>query len=134
MGTRAITVVKDEENKKIIEMYSQYDGYPDGLGQDLIDFIKSGTMVSGFSNSNEIQFNGIGCFAGQLVANFKDGVGGFYLHSPTTDFKNKTKYYNIYYAEYYYEIDSKLNIKCWDTYTGKEVPFKDGKFIEKEEE
>jgi len=120
MGTRAIVTVKDEENNKIIEMYSQYDGYPKGLGQDLKEFVKSKEMVNGIGVNREV-FNGIYCFAAQLVAYFKDEAGGYYLYPPTKNYKNKVKYWDKYNAEYYYEIDSDLNVRCWDTYENKEI-------------
>lgn len=109
MGTRSITTVLDEDGNKIIEMYKQYDGYPSGLGIKLQDFISSGKIA-----------NGISCFTAQLIKHFKEGAGGIYLHTPTTNTKDKKEYYELYGAEYYYEIDSNLNIRCWDTCTGKE--------------
>ena len=123
MGTRSITVVKDKNGNKIIEMYKQFDGYPEGLGKELKEFIASGTMVNGIpcSKDKEVKFfNGIECFTAQLVAYFKDGPGNIYLHAPTTDYKNKKRYYDIYNAEYYYEIGSDLNLYCWNTYTNTE--------------
>lgn len=120
MGTRSITVVKDEEGNKIIEMYKQYDGYPEGLGIELREFITSGTMVNGLGK-DEAVFNGIACFAAQLIAHFKNGPGGIYLHAPTPDYCDKKKYDDMYTAEYYYEISADLVLTCWDTYTGKEI-------------
>ena len=32
MGTRSLTFVYDEDGKKLINMYRQYDGYPSGRG------------------------------------------------------------------------------------------------------
>ena len=125
MGTRSITVVKDKSNKKIIEMYAQYDGYPEGLGDELARFIESKEMVNGIGGDNRV-FNGINCFAGQLIAHLKgEEPGGFYLHAPTHDVENKRFYSEKYFAEYYYEIDADLNIKCWDTYKNKivSIPF-----------
>jgi len=125
MGTRSITVVKDELGRKIIEMYKQYDGYPSGFGVELRDFIKSGKLVNGIPvGDSSKMFNGMNCFAAQLVAEFKDGAGGVYLHYPEEDFKNKKKYADLYNAEYYYEIaweNDVLTLKCWDTYENKEV-------------
>ena len=122
MSTRGIVVVKDKNNRKIIEMYNQMDSYPEGMGQDLQNFIDSGKMVNGI-NLSETQrvFNGIDCFAAQLVAEMKDGAGGVYLNAPTKDYKNKKKYDEMYNAEYYYEINSDLKLKCWDTYKNKEI-------------
>ena len=127
MGTRAVTVVKDSKGKKIIEMASQFDGYPEGLGKKLREFINEGKVVNGFTreDKNSLTFNGVECFAAQLICRFKQGVGGFYLFSPTRNFKDKSKYADLYGAEYYYEIDSDLNLKCWDTYENKEISLED---------
>ena len=90
MGTRSITVVKNESESKIIEMYRQFDGYPSGMGQELIDFITPFAVVNGLGIDNpQTIANGMPCFAAQLVEHFKDGAGGTYLYTPTTDFKNK---------------------------------------------
>ncbi len=122
MSTRSITVVKDENGRKIIEMYRQMDGYPTGMGQDLKSFINSGKMVNGISRDEDYkQFNGIECFTAQLIADQKDGSGGIYLYAPKTDFKSKKRYSEVYGAEYYYEIDVELNLRCWDTYSGEEI-------------
>jgi len=120
MGTRSITTVKDENGNKIIEMYQQYDGYPSGVGKDLFLFIKSKKMVNGIGSDKNV-FNGINCFTAQLVTEFKDGAGNTYLHAPTKDHKNKKKYWDLYCAEFYYEITSDLNIKAWDTLQNIEV-------------
>lgn len=120
MGTRSITCVLNENGNKIIEMYKQYDGYPEGLGVELKEFIASGTMVNGLGSDTQV-FNGISCFAAQLVAHFKDGPGEIYLHAPTSKLKNKKEYTKRYSAEYYYEIDHNLNITCWDCYENQEV-------------
>jgi len=120
MGTRSITTVKDENGNKIIEMYQQYDGYPSGVGKDLFLFINSKKMVNGIGSDKNV-FNGINCFAAQLVTEFKDGAGNTYLHAPTKDHKNKKKYWDLYCAEFYYEITSDLNIKAWDTLQNIEV-------------
>lgn len=125
MGTRSIVVIKDEDNKKIIEMYRQYNGYPACAGAEYKDFIERFTLVNGLSiNENREVANGIGCFAAQFISHFKDGPGGYYLHAPTTDYVTKNKYWDIYNADYYYEItqvENKLHIRCWDCYENKEI-------------
>ena len=82
MGTRSLTFVYDGD-KPIMNMYRQYDGYLEGHGQELADFLISGKMVVGYSDTKTIQFNGMGCLAAQLIANFKHTVGGFYIHAVT---------------------------------------------------
>jgi len=88
MGTRSLTYVYDEYNgivspDPIVCMYRQFDGYPTGHGKELAEFLLSGRMVNGLSGmGKELQFNGMGCLAAQMVAKFKTSSGGFYLHAP----------------------------------------------------
>lgn len=42
MGTRNLTVVK-ANNKVKVAQYGQWDGYPEGVGQDIVDFLTSNT-------------------------------------------------------------------------------------------
>ena len=90
MGTRSLTFVYSETSNgekatPIINMYRQYDGYPSGHGVELAEFLSGGRLVNGLSGmGKERQFNGMGCLAAQMVANFKDGAGSFYLYPVTT--------------------------------------------------
>ena len=79
MGTRSLTFVY-EENKPIVNMYRQFDGYPSGHGQELAEFLLSGELVNGYSDGNAKVFNGMGCLAAQMIVNFKKSVGGFYIY------------------------------------------------------
>ena len=82
MGTRSLTYVYENE-APIICMYRQFDGYPSGHGIGLSKFLTQIEMGNGISGSPELfSFaNGMGCLAAQLVAHFKNSVGGFYIHS-----------------------------------------------------
>jgi len=80
MGTRSLTFVYEGE-MPIINMYRQFDGYPTGHGRELAEFLTSGKLVNGYSEKQSVQFNGMGCLAAQMIANFKNSVGGFYIHS-----------------------------------------------------
>jgi len=85
MGTRSLTYVYggDRETNPLICLYRQYDGYPAGHGQELIDFLKPIKLVNGLGSDNKQKVaNGMGCLAAQLVAHFKDGPGQFYLYEP----------------------------------------------------
>jgi hypothetical protein len=65
-------------------MYRQFDGYPSGHGQELIDFLKPIRLVNGLGvNEKSKVANGMGCLAAQMIANFKITVGGFYIHAVT---------------------------------------------------
>jgi len=89
MGTRSLTTVIEKGNwdgkdwkQKIVTMYRQMDGYPSGMGADLAEFLDGGEVVNGISlmDNKKVIFNGAGCLAAQMVAYFKDGPGGYYLH------------------------------------------------------
>lgn len=81
MGTRSLTIVKDQ-GEVVLNMYRQMDGYPTGHGQELADFLKPFQVVNGIGMTPEGKklANGLGCLAGQIVAHFKESVGGFYLY------------------------------------------------------
>jgi hypothetical protein len=81
MGTRSITRVKDEFGKVILTMYRQMDGYLEGHGADLVEFLSGIQLTNGIDirQSDIKTANGMGCLAAQLVAHFKDGPGGFYI-------------------------------------------------------
>jgi hypothetical protein len=81
MGTRSLTIVYDERQQPILNLYRQYDGYPSGHGAELARFLERGRLVNGLSGRDEPVFNGMGCLAAQMVANFKQTAGGFYIHS-----------------------------------------------------
>ncbi len=83
MGTRSTTKIY-EDGKIILSLYKQYDGYVDGWGKDLKDFIKKGTFVNGLSMDKKgLFFNGIGDFALLLVKEFKEESGGLYATTET---------------------------------------------------
>ena len=145
MGTRSLTTFistyKDEKTKKvksdkIVTMYRQYDGYPSGHGKELAEFIGQGKMVNGFgSNEPQLVFNGMGCLAAQVVANFKDGPGNIYLHrGGTTDCWEEWRYEVIYDGG-----EDVLTFKCIEVH-GKAVTRYEGtvqgflEFVAKEEE
>tara|TARA_R100000781_G_scaffold11034_4_gene10206 strand:- start:475 stop:909 length:435 start_codon:yes stop_codon:yes gene_type:complete len=95
MGTRSLTRVIPRQkglsydeghkhvSKSVINMYRQYDGYPQGHGLELAEFLSEFTVVNGLgadSYKSKIA-NGSGCLAAQLVQHFKDGPGNVYLYA-----------------------------------------------------
>lgn len=120
MGTRSLTHVietwKDHESGKqkkqcLMTMYRQFDGYPSGMGTDLAEFLKQGKVVNGISMAEtQLVFNGAGCLAAQVVAHFKDGAGGIYLHKPMSKDCGE---------EYTYEIivgyeSKEITLRCFE--------------------
>lgn len=93
MGTRSTTKVYreyiDDKGKPyrsyLLGLYKQMDGYTESWGQELKDFISKCLIVNGINSDKEqkgkILCNGAGCFALQLVNEFKDGAGDLYATS-----------------------------------------------------
>ena len=84
MGTRSLTFVYEKYGqiqKPVVNMYRQFDGYPEGHGAELAEFLSAGKIVNGLSvERDNLEFNGMGCLAAQMVAHFKQSSGGFYIH------------------------------------------------------
>ena len=83
MGTRSLTIVHDEHNRPILNLYRQYDGYPTGHGAELAEFLGQFEAITHGIRGGETRktANGMGCLAAQIVTHFKESVGGFYIYS-----------------------------------------------------
>lgn len=97
MGTRSLTFVYDENRQVIINMYRQFDGYLSGHGAELAEFLNSGKLINGYSDSTAAEFNGMGCLAAQMIARFKKAVGGFYLYPTDTRNVGEEYVYHVYH-------------------------------------
>jgi hypothetical protein len=101
MGTRSLTFVYDD-NRKVLCMYRQFDGYPSGHGRELATFLNGFVdVVNGIRIGDTRKIaNGMGCLGAQLVANFKlvpeNGVGGFYLYPTNSKDCGQEYEYHIY--------------------------------------
>ena len=89
MGTHAL-VVFTSDNKRYLVVYFQFDGYLDGVGKDLIKFIKSVIMVNGISTREEkgsYICNGFGCMCARYLSIVKTKPGDVYvLPSDTNEY------------------------------------------------
>ncbi len=114
MGTRSLTRVIprqeglsfNEGHKKVelafVNMYRHYDGYPEGHGLELAEFLKDIEIVTGIPlerNKMRFQANGSGCLAAQMVKHFKDGAGYIYLHPHDEDGGWEEYIYTVYPKE-----------------------------------
>ena len=104
MGTRSLTkVIETWENKKgkkqrkpITTMYRQFDGYLDGHGLELAEWLSQYTVVNGIGmNETRKVANGIDCLAAQMFAYFKTEAGNIYCMHPDAE---------DCWEEYLYEI------------------------------
>jgi hypothetical protein len=82
MGTRSLTIFKDEKGEEIAVMYIHYDGYLHGYGKKLAEFLQDIEITNGipFPVPDKKFANGMNCLAAQVVAHFKTGVGNVYLY------------------------------------------------------
>lgn len=93
MGTRALVHIKDETRKTLVTLYRQMDGYPEGLGADILAALNGGdvTIVNGYHSNQHSPaiFNGMGCLAAYLVSRLKfapygrgdmNPIGNVYLY------------------------------------------------------
>jgi hypothetical protein len=105
MGTRhtyRIIERHTEEGKtkdsKLVLIYAQYDGYPNGRPLDVANFLSKGKLVNGYGpvGEGETVFNGCGCMTAQLIAHLKTGTGGVYIEPMASRGKS--------WEEYLYDI------------------------------
>ena len=87
MATRAIIRIAEREEGVTFsehqedyhtQLYHHFDGYPEGLGVTLANYLNDINLVNGTSG-NSHQANGLGCLAAQLVCELKDGPGNVYI-------------------------------------------------------
>jgi len=85
MGTRSLTIFEDNHSgQEIVVMYRQFDGYPEGHGTELANFLLGMKVTNGIGGP--LTANGMGCLAAQVVSHFKHehGIGNIYLYPAET--------------------------------------------------
>jgi hypothetical protein len=83
MGTRSTVKFFSEWNDQpLLSVYQQYDGYIDGVGHELANFLLDKKVINGIGSGQNMEggyANGMGCLAAQYVAGHKTEIGGFYM-------------------------------------------------------
>lgn len=83
MGTSATIRFKHkEDNSILVNVYHHYDGYIEGVGHDLAEFLLSKKIVNGitcFDDMNTIA-NGFSCLIAQYISYVKKGPGEVYIY------------------------------------------------------
>ena len=102
----------------LVNIYQQYDGYPEYMAVEYAKWLKGlsiGNGISGRPGLGEFA-NGPGCFAAQFIKHFKDRPGGLYLESIDNDYG---------WAEYVYTLFPKEGeetyMAIYDVYTEKVI-------------
>lgn len=116
MGTRSI-IRFEEEGKHIVDIYRQFDGYPEGRGKDLAEFLAGGQIVNGIGSDAKFGkiFNGMGDLAAQWINHEKDyQVGNVYVQP-----RHSIQALKDSWIEYFYLVQKAGNELI---FTCKEVP------------
>ena len=123
MGTRSLTIFYntwktpdgEEKSAPLCAFYRQMDGYLSGHGADLRENFGDFSLINGIGLGVDLskKANGMGCFAAQVIAHFKNkhGIGGIYMSHVEN------------YQEYNYHIYEKdrqiwVKVKGWDNKGG----------------
>lgn len=97
MATRA-TIKFFDERGVVLSLYSQYDGYEEGVGYQLMQLFEKYEIVNGLTyGSNKPVANGIGDLALMYVVEVKDEAGSVYATNEGDS------------QEYDYEIHGRFN-------------------------
>ena len=100
MGTRSKTsfIKKIGYNRvHLVSIYQQYDGYIEGVGYDIANYILDKTIVNGFGlGDNSNKANGFDCLIAQFIRDFKKDIGGLYI---TTENDIQEYNYNVIFDE-----------------------------------
>lgn len=119
MGTRSLVHFVDNFRDKetvLVTVYRQFDGYLEGRGLELGNFLAERQLVNGVpmggNGDPRTMANGIGCLAAQWIACEKDGTGGVYILAPGA---------NDCWEEYTYwvrDLDGEIEVEAYSNYSG----------------
>ena len=82
MGTRSTITFCEKRGviKPVVTIFQMYDGYLDGVGEDLCTWLTKKIIVDGITSyESTSEANGVGDLVAQYIAENKDGVGGLYI-------------------------------------------------------
>lgn len=109
MGTTATVQFKHKgDNQILVNVRHHYDGYIEGVGHDLANFLLSKKIVNGisvFDNRDSIA-NGFDCLIAQYISNVKKGPGNVYICPQhfKGDYNYDVIYDNYYKNEIYIKV------------------------------
>ena len=137
MGTRSVTYIHNGDLKSDIlcAIYRQFDGYPTGMGNDIVKILGHKKLVNGLNSDTTNVCNGLGCAAATLVKNLKEDAGSIYMCF-TTSLGEEWNYHIFFDGDRFNPgADAKLSMTCSgygdDVWSGFICDF-DGEKIESE--
>ena len=129
MGTRSLTRIiprqeglafakaHEKPELALVNIYQQYDGYPEYMAVEYAKWLKDISIGNGISGEPELNkfANGVGCFAAQFIKHFKDRPGGLYLSPIDDDYGWADYIYTLFpkegeetYMSIYYTISKEV--------------------------
>jgi hypothetical protein len=119
-------------------MYRQFDGYPKGLGQELVDNFGDTKLTNGISTDvmdtpveDLDTANGIECLAAQVIARQKKRIGDVYMVEPGSRDHCEEYLYTLEPASKTIEDDNGLYLRVYNVCTNKQLydgPLRDYQF------
>ena len=82
MSTRSTIRFRNDGDSPVCCVYKHFDGYIEGLGHSLAEWLKGMTLINGISNKEHEGHdyaNGIGCLAAKWIADNKTETGDIYM-------------------------------------------------------
>ena len=106
MGTRSKTSFIEKRGDKLthlVSVYQQYDGYIEGVGHEIAEYILSKQICNGIRLGRDTSklANGFACLIAQFIRDFKTDVGGLYI--TTYDEIQEYNYNIIFDSDLYYK-------------------------------
>lgn len=98
MATSAQLTIYNKDDEPICRLYFHYDGYINGVGKNIVDFLEEKKYVTSLpvqSKLNTIFCNGMEDLAAQIVCHFKNlhPVGNVYLYPVNQDMYTDYSYF-----------------------------------------
>lgn len=105
MGTRSKTSFIEKRGEKLthlVSVYQQYDGYIEGVGHEIAEYILSKKICNGIKLGRDTSnlANGFTCLIAQFIRDFKKDVGGLYI--TTEDNIQEYNYDVVFDSDLYY--------------------------------
>lgn len=98
LSTRSLTTIESEwDGKEIVVICRQMDGYHEGRGRELAEWLKDICVVNGISYGVDRKLaNGMSCLAAQMISHFKTEPGSFYIHPAGSRDLGEEYLYRVY--------------------------------------
>jgi len=103
MSTRSITTFFDTDYagkpERLCTIYRHFDGYPEGHGAELFEFLTTKTVIDGMGAEHTANkyANGAGCLAAQFIQHIKAKypLGNVYMARPRVQLQGEEYGYEV---------------------------------------